>query len=177
MSELEKVVIALATAIFIFVFSDNIGRLIYGPNNYIVKQGYAIKVQDSTRSIPSAPTTLPEVLDMKAIMASGDIAAGEIIFKKVCTLCHNGDKGGPNKVGPNLWNTFNNHAGHKDDYNYSEAMLARKATGILWNEEELYRYLYAPKQYVVGTKMSFIGIKDDKDRTNLVTYLKTLKDE
>lgn len=177
MSELEKIVIAVASAIFIFVFSDNVGRLIYGPNNYVLKQGYAIQVQDSTRTIAAAPTTLPAVLDMKAIMATADISVGESIFKKVCTLCHNGDKGGPNKVGPNLWNTFNNHAAHKDDYNYSDAMLARKATGILWNEEELYRYLFSPKQYVVGTKMSFAGVKDDKERASLIAYFETLKDE
>jgi cytochrome c len=177
MSELEKIVVALATAIFIFVFSDNIGRLVYGPNNYVSKQGYAIKVQDNNRTIAEASITLPAILDMKTIMAAADIATGESIFKKVCTLCHNGDKGGPNKVGPNLWNTFNNHAGHKDDYNYSEAMLARKATGVLWDEEQLYRYLFSPKQYVVGTKMSFAGIKDDKERAALVAYLKTLRDE
>lgn len=177
MSELEKVVIALATAIFIFVFSDNLGRLIYGSNNYVLKQGYAIKVQDTSREIASAPISLPEVLDMQTIMAAVDISAGEATFKKVCTLCHNGDKGGPNKVGPNLWNIFNNTAAHKEDFNYSQAMLDRKATGVRWNEEELYRYLFAPKQYVVGTKMSFIGIKDDKERANLVGYLKTLHDE
>ena len=174
MSELEKAVIALAIAMFIFVFSDNIGRLIYGPNNYVEKQGYAIKLQDNNRTIAAAPTTLPEVLDMKTIMAAADATRGEAVFKKVCTLCHNGDKGGPNKVGPNLWDIYNSGAAHKDDFNYSEAMLARKATGILWDEEQLYRYLYAPKQYVIGTKMSFAGIKDDKERADLVAYLKTL---
>jgi cytochrome c len=177
MSELEKVVIALATAIIIFIFSDNLGRLIYGPNNYVSKQGYVIKVEDSNRTTASAPTGLPEVLDMQAIMSAADVATGQGVFKKVCTLCHNGDKGGPNKVGPNLWNIFNNTAAHKEDFNYSQAMLARKATGVRWDEEQLYRYLFAPKQYVVGTKMSFIGIKDDKERADLVAYLKTLRDE
>jgi len=177
MSELEKAVIALATAIFIFIFSDNLGRLIYGSDNYVSKQGYAIKVEDSNRAIASAPSPLTEVLDMQAIMATTDIKSGEATFKKVCTLCHNGDKGGPNKVGPNLWNIVDNTAAHKEDFNYSQAMLDRKATGIRWDEEQLYRYLFAPKQYVVGTKMSFIGIKDDKERADLVAYLKTLRDE
>lgn len=177
MSELEKVVIAIATAIFIFIFSDNLGRLIYGSDNYVSKQGYAIKVADSNRTIVSTPVTLPEVLDMKAIMAVVDIKAGEATFKKVCTLCHNGDKGGPNKVGPNLWNIVNNTAAHKEDFNYSQAMLDRKATGVLWDEEQLYRYLFSPKQYVVGTKMAYAGIKDDIERANLVGYLKTLRDE
>ncbi len=175
MSELEKLVIAFATAIFIFIFSDNIGRLIYGPQHYVSKQGFAIKVQDSNRVIEASG--LPEILDMHEIMATADAALGEALFKKVCTLCHKGDKGGPNKVGPNLWNTYDNHAAHKDDFSYSEAMLMRKATGILWDDEQLYRYLYSPKQYIVGTKMSFAGIKDDKERADIVAYLKTLRDE
>jgi cytochrome c len=175
MSELEKLVIAVATGIFLFVFSDNIGRLIYGPTQMVLKQGFNIKVEDTNREIAQQPTTLPEVLDMKAIMAAADPTKGEATFKKVCTLCHNGDKGGPNKVGPNLWGIVDGPAAHKADFNYSEAMLQRRASGVPWSEEQLYRYLYAPKQYVVGTKMSFAGIKDDKERADLVAYLNTMK--
>ena len=118
---------------------------------------------------------LPEVLDMKSIMSTASATNGESIFKKVCTLCHNGDKGGPNKVGPNLWGVHDGPAAHKDDFNYSEAMIARKASGKVWNDEELYRFLYSPKQYVSGTKMSYIGVKNDKDRADVIAYLETQK--
>lgn len=175
MSELEKIVIACATAVFLLVFSDNIGRLIYGPDYLVQKQGYDIKVADSTRNIVQQPTALSEVLDMKLIMSTADAIRGEAVFKKVCSLCHTSDKGGPNKVGPNLWGLVDGPAAHKQDFNYSDAMVARKASGVPWNEEELYRYLYAPKQYVVGTKMSFAGVKDDKDRADLVAYLNILR--
>jgi|LauGreDrversion4_2_1035121.scaffolds.fasta_scaffold179052_3 cytochrome c len=175
MREVEKVVVAIAIAIFIFIFSDNIGRIIYGPNSYFAKQGYVIPIEDRTNTIEAKANPLTEVLDMETIMAAADSVKGEAIFKKVCTLCHNADKGGPNKVGPNLWNIYNNHGAHKDDFSYSAAMLSRKE--ILWNDEELYRYLYSPKQYVVGTKMSFAGVKDDKERADVVAYLKTLRDE
>ncbi len=172
MSELEKLVVAIATAIFIFIFSDNIGRLIYGPYHFVKQQGYLIEVHENQEVAQS--TGLPAILDMNLIMSKADVEKGGAIFKRVCTLCHTGDENGVNKVGPNLWGIYNNHAAHKDDFNYSEAMLARKATGVLWNEEELYRYLFAPKQYVVGTKMSFAGLKDDKERADLIAYLKTL---
>ena len=151
MSELEKVVIALATAIIIFVFSDNLGRLIYGPNNYVAKQGYAIKVEDSNRTAVSTPTTLPEILDITAIMEAADITTGQGIFKKVCTLCHNGDKGGPNKVGPNLWNMFNNTAGHKEDFNYSQAMLSIAGRGC---------YLHS----IQKAKIEFFSMEGGKTR-------------
>jgi cytochrome c len=174
MSELEKLVIAISMAIFLFIFSDNIGRLIYGPIYMIKKAGYNIKVEDSNRVVAQA-ASLPEVLDMHAIMSVADPKNGENIFKKVCTLCHNGDKGGPNKVGPNLWGVYNGPAAHKDDFNYSDAIKARRASEILWDEEQLYRFLYSPKQYVPGTKMSYVGIKDDKERADVISYLETLK--
>ncbi len=174
MSELEKLVIAISTAIFLLVFSDNIGRLIYGPIYMVRKAGYNIAVQDASRVIAQA-TSLPQVLDMHAIMSVADPKNGEGIFKKVCTLCHNGDKGGPNKVGPNLWAVYNGPAAHKDDFSYSEAIKARRVSGIMWSEEELYRFLYSPKQYVSGTKMSYVGVKNDKDRADVIAYLETLK--
>lgn len=176
MSELEKLVIALASAIFVFIFSDNIGRLIYGPNIVVSKSGYNIKVQDLNGSSNILQiNALPQVLDMNAIMATADTINGENIFKKVCGVCHTNGVDGINKVGPNLWGIYDEPAGHKSDFKYSEAMLTRKASGVLWNEEELYRYLYAPKQYVVGTKMAFAGIKDDKERADLIAFLKTQK--
>lgn len=174
MSELEKLVIACAAAIFLFIFSDNVGRLIYGPTHMLFQQGYKIKVADSRESTPQA-TALPDVLDMQAIMSAANVIAGEATFKKVCTLCHTSENGGPNKVGPNLWGVFGGAAAHKEDFNYSNAMLERKSSGTLWNEEELYRYLYSPKQYVVGTKMAFAGLKNDQDRANVIAYIKTLQ--
>ena len=175
MSELEKLAIAIFTAIFLFVLSDNMGRLIYGPIYMVRKAGYDIKVQDSNREITPQSTSLPETLDMHSIMSVADSKNGEIIFKKVCTLCHNGDKGGPNKVGPNLWGVYDGPAAHKDDFNYSEAIKARRVEGKIWNEEELYRFLYSPKQYVNCTKMSYVVVKDDKERADVIAYLETLK--
>ena len=176
MSELEKIVLALATGFFVFLFSDKMGKLFYGPDPYLDKKGYKIAIITKEISTSNSTKTLPEILDITSIMAQASIQEGEKIFNKICTLCHTGTKDGPNKVGPNLWKIVGNTAAHKEDFNYSAAMLARKASGAVWNQEELYRFLFNPKQYVPGTKMAYAGVKDDKERANLIAYLTNLKE-
>ncbi len=176
MENFDKIALALALAVFAFVFSDNIGRLLYGTEIQMQKPGYEIEIKssnDAAAELPSA--TLPDILDIKAIMAGADAIKGGDVFRK-CAVCHTDDNGGANRVGPNLWNIIGSVTGHKSDFSYSDAMLKRKSESKAWTYEELYRYLYAPKVYVPGTKMAFAGIKDDKDRANLIAYLRTMAD-
>jgi len=99
---------------------------------------------------------------------AGDIEAGAKVFKK-CKACHVVDKE-KNKTGPHLVNLFGRTAGWLDGYKYSKAM---KASGIVWDEETLAGYLRAPKKYVKGTKMAFVGLKKDADIENIIAYLKS----
>lgn len=99
---------------------------------------------------------------------AGDPAKGEKVFKK-CKACHVVDKE-KNKTGPHLINLFGRNAGSVDGFKkYSKQM---KASGIVWNEETLDGYLAAPKKYVKGTRMAFSGLKKEKDRANVIAYLK-----
>ncbi len=99
---------------------------------------------------------------------AGDIEAGAKVFKK-CKACHVVDKE-KNKTGPHLVNLFGRTAGSLKGYKYSKAM---KASGIVWDEETLAGYLRAPKKYVKGTKMAFVGLKKDADIENIIAYLKS----
>ena len=98
---------------------------------------------------------------------AGDVKASAKIFKK-CKACHVVDKE-KNKTGPHLVNLFGRTAGSLEGYKYSKAM---KASGIVWDEETLAAYLRAPKKYVKGTKMAFVGLKKDADIENIIAYLK-----
>jgi len=98
---------------------------------------------------------------------AADIKAGEKVFKK-CKACHYADRE-KHKTGPHLVNLIGRTAGSLEDYKkYSKAM---KASGIVWDEETLTEYLRAPKKYIKGTKMAFVGLKKDADIENVIAYL------
>jgi cytochrome c len=174
--EFDKIVGAIALAIFLFIFSDNIGDMLYHAKKYTLQRGYQIEVEESSATTGGAAAGIPDQIDIHAIMAAADAAAGEAVFKK-CTTCHTPEKGGANKVGPNLWGIVGKKVATTASFDYSKAMVSRGAENISWSYEELYRYLYAPKKYVPGTKMAFAGIKKDVDRANLIAYLRTLSDK
>ena len=103
---------------------------------------------------------------------AGDIKAGEKVFKK-CKACHVVDKE-KNKTGPHLVNIIGRTAGSLDSYSkYSKAM---KESGIVWNEDTLDGYLEKPKKYIKGTKMAFAGLKKEKDRDDVIAYLKSFSE-
>ena len=99
---------------------------------------------------------------------AGDAALGEKVFKK-CKACHVVDKE-KHKTGPHLVNVIGRTAGTAEGYKkYSKAM---KNSGIVWDDETLDGYLEKPKKYLKGTRMAFAGLKKEKDRANVIAYLK-----
>jgi cytochrome c len=98
---------------------------------------------------------------------AADADQGANIFKR-CTPCHTIEPGGPNRVGPNLHGIFGRKAGSLEGYVYSKAMAA---SDVVWTPETLDRYLADPKALVPGTKMTFVGVKKDDERGNLIAYL------
>ena len=100
------------------------------------------------------------------------VAKGAKIFKTKCSQCHSVDANGTNKQGPNLYGFYDKLCASNKDYSYSKAMESKE---IIWSELTLLEYLKSPKKYVPGTKMAFAGIKKEKERKELISYLKTLK--
>jgi cytochrome c len=112
-------------------------------------------------------TKTPEVVDIKALLAMGDLAHGEKVFKK-CSACHMIAAGGKNMIGPNLWNVIGRTAGSVSDYKYSKAL---SEYGKEWTFEELNGYLIKPAKWIKGTKMAFAGLRKEKDRASVILYL------
>ena len=108
-----------------------------------------------------------EVVDIKALLAKGDLAHGEKVFKK-CSACHMIAAGGKNMIGPNLWGVIGRTAGSVDDYKYSKAMIAYAKE---WSFEEMNSYLIKPQAYIKGTKMAFAGLRKEKDRASVILYM------
>jgi cytochrome c len=105
-------------------------------------------------------------------LAQGDVALGEQVFKK-CTVCHAVGEGAKNKVGPHLNGVFGRTAGTLEGYNYSQAMKDAGAGGLIWTPETLAEFVMKPKDFVKGTKMSFMGLAKPEDVANVVANLAT----
>jgi cytochrome c len=129
--------------------------------------GYQVEVESQLTSSTSVAADIVEKIDIAAIMALGDITSGEKVFKK-CAACHSINKGGKNKIGPALYNVVGRAVGGVNDYKYSKALASY---GKEWTFEELNGFLTKPSSYLKGTKMSYAGLRKEKDRASVIKYL------
>jgi cytochrome c len=104
--------------------------------------------------------------------AAGDAAHGEVVFKQ-CKICHSVGPSAKPGVGPVQNNLVGATAGARPGFNYSPAMKDAGAKGLVWTEENLFKYLENPKAMVPGNKMMFPGLKSAQDREDVIAYLKT----
>jgi len=109
-----------------------------------------------------------------AAHAEGDVKEGENIFKK-CKICHQVGPTAKPGVGPVLNGIVGRKTATSESFlkKYSAAMLAKGAEGHVWTEENIAKYLADPKGYVPKNKMAFIGLPKEKDREDVIAYLKT----
>ena len=137
------------------------------------KNSYPIEVPESAITEASAVASAPiKIVPILAMIANADIEACKKLSKK-CAACHSFNAGGPNKVGPNLWNVLNREMGQVDGYKYSKALMA---FGGKWDYSSLNQFLLKPKEYMKGTKMNYAGLKKEKDRANILLWLRSLAD-
>ena len=164
--ELNKIIAAILMVALLVI---GLGKIADGI--FTVKKpknpGYYVEVESQSTSAVSQVAEVVEKIDIAAIMALGDIASGEKIFKK-CAACHSINKGGKNKIGPALYNVVGRAVGGVDDYKYSKAL---SSYGKEWTLEELNGFLTKPSAYLKGTKMSYAGLRKEKDRASVIKYL------
>ena len=113
-----------------------------------------------------------EIEPIESLLASANIESGKKVAKK-CMQCHTFEQGGKTKLGPNLWGVFGSQIARLSNYSYSKAL--RSKNNEFWTVENLNKFIYKPKDFAKGTKMSFAGLKKTKDRVNLIAYISDQK--
>ena len=164
--ELNKIIAAILMVALLVIGLDKIADGVFHvkkPKN----PGYQVEVESKLTSGTSRASKEVEKVDITAIMTLGDVISGEKIFKK-CAACHSINKGGKNKIGPALYNVVGRTVGGVDDYKYSKALASY---GKEWTFEELNGFLQKPASYLKGTKMSYAGLRKEKDRASVIKYL------
>jgi cytochrome c len=160
----------LGTAIFIFVVRL-VAEKIYEPE-MPAKPGYVVEGVVETAGGGTAAPVEEAMPDWGTVLPAADVAGGKTISTK-CEQCHDLSKGGPNKIGPNLYGVVERPRATHEGFSYSAAMKGKPGN---WTYDELFKFIKAPGVYIPGTKMSFAGLRSDKDRINLIAYLRTNAD-
>ena len=165
--EINKIVAAILMVALLIIGIGKLSDVIF----YVEKPkkpGYSVEVEQVvTASTQTSSETAEKKIDIAALMAMGDLATGEKVFKK-CAACHSIVKGGKNNIGPALYNVVGRKIGAVSDYNYSKAL---SEYGKNWTFEELNGYLIKPAKWIKGTKMAFAGLRKEKDRASVILYL------
>ncbi len=170
--EFTKILGALLFAGLVASLSGFITGLIY-PEREVEARAYVVVPGEEVSQEAAAEPAAPEAMDLAALLAAADPEAGQDVLKK-CRTCHNVDKGGKHKIGPNLWDVVNRPVASADGYAYSNALQGM--SGETWSYENLDAFLHKPKEWAAGTKMSFAGLRDAEQRADLIAFLRSLSD-
>ena len=165
---MNKIIVSIVFAIILVIGINKVTDVIF----YVEKpekSAYQVATVTAVANTTSAETgsVSSESENIMALFASASAAEGAKVFKK-CAACHSIAKEGKNKIGPKLFGVLGRQAGSISDYKYSKAMVA---FGKFWTIEEMDGFLTKPRDYVKNTKMSFIGLKNPKDRAAVILYM------
>lgn len=167
--EQNKILAAILVAGIIAMLAGFVAHLVVHPH---ALEENAFKIEGVVAAMPGNATAAPaEAEPINDLLVTANATQGEKI-SKVCASCHTFDKGGPHRVGPNLSGIVGAKHAHAGDYAYSDAM---KASSGNWDTDSLNKFLWSPKKFIPGTKMSFAGLKKPEDRAALIKWLQTQK--
>ena len=160
--EINKIITAILVTILVVFGIGKISDIIFDKKEENIV-AYKVEAPEGLATQASTETAV----DISALLALGDVAHGEKVFKK-CKACHSIKQGGRNNIGPKLWNVMFRPVGVVTDYKYSKALTSY---GKEWSWEEMNGFLIKPSKWIPNNKMGFAGLKSEKDRSSVILYL------
>jgi cytochrome c len=168
--ELNKILGAVLGTCLILLVTSFAASALFAPNKP-EKPGFEIAVKEEAAGGEKAAAAAPPE-PIEKLLQTASVQKGEQAAKK-CAACHDFTKGGPNKVGPNLFGIVGDKKGEGRGFNFSAAM---KAKGGTWTIDDLSQFIDNPKGFVPGTAMGFAGIQKGSERADVIAYLNSLSD-
>ena len=165
---MNKIIVSIILAIILVIGINKITEVIF----YVEKPEKSAYQVTSVTTVTNTTSTETSSVnsdsgDIMALFASTSADDGAKVWKK-CAACHSIEQGGANKIGPALWGVLGRQSGSISNYKYSKAMAAH---GKIWSFDEMNNFLIKPKNWIKGTKMSFAGLKNAKDRAAVILFM------
>jgi len=170
--EWNKIIGAALIALLAIKTFDIVGNAAVAPHK-LEQNAYVVEGVEAAAPTGAAAPAVKELEPVGPLLAAANIEAGKKAAAK-CATCHSFDKGGANKVGPNLWSIVGAQHGHAAGFAYSSAMQGKAAEP--WDYEGINHFIASPRTYLPGTKMTFAGVPKASERADIIAYLRSLSD-
>ncbi len=165
--EFNKAAAAVLVAGIVFMVSGVVASMVVKPH---ALHHSVLKIETGTETA-AAPAKEEPLAPIGPLLASADLAAGEALAKRQCASCHSFNDGGKNGVGPNLYGIIGRAHGGVAGFTYSAALKGKPGP---WSYEEMNAWLKKPAAYIPGSRMAYAGLNSDKQRADVILYLRSL---
>ena len=166
--EFNKAAAAVLVAGIVFMVSGVVASMVVKPQ---ALHHSVLKIDTGADTAAAAPAKEEPLAPIGPLLASADLANGEVLAKRLCASCHTFNDGGRNGVGPNLYGVIGRDHGAAPGFNASAALKGKPGP---WTFEDMNAWLKKPTAYIPGSRMAFAGINSDKQRADVILYLRSL---